>query len=46
MLKEPYNASYAAHLGAQKTTSALLAHVWWPNLAVDVKHFVAGCQVC
>ena len=26
--------------------TALLACVWWPNLAVNVKHFVAGSQVC
>ena len=38
--------SYAAHLGIKKTTSAFLEWVWWPNLAVDVKQFVAGYQVC
>ena len=43
LLQELHNASYAAHLGVLKTTSALLEHVWWPNLAVDVKKFVAGC---
>ena len=38
-----HNASNAAHLGIHKTTTALLECVWWPNLAVDVKNFVAGC---
>ena len=43
LLQELHNASYAAHLGVQKTTYALLEHVWWPNFAVNVKKFVAGC---
>ena len=43
LLQELRNMSYAAYLGIQKTISALLEWVWWPNLAVDVKHFVAGC---
>ena len=43
LLQELHNSSYAAHLGVRKTTSALLERVWWPNLAVDVKRFVAGC---
>ena len=43
LLQELHNMGYAAHLGVQKTTSALLEWVWWPNLAVDVKCFVAGC---
>ena len=46
LLQELHNASYTTHLGVCKTTSALLKHVWWPNLAVDVKKFVAGCKVC
>ena len=43
LLQELHNASYALHLGVCKTTSAILEHVWWPNLAVNVKKFVAGC---
>ena len=43
LLQELHNTSYAAHLGVRKTTSALLERVWWSNLAVDVKRFVAGC---
>ena len=39
LLQELHNTSYSAHLGGQKTTSALLEQVWWPYLAVDVKHF-------
>ena len=35
--------NYKAHLGVRRTTSALLERVQWPNLAVDVKKFVAGC---
>ena len=23
-----------------------MARVWWPNLALDVKRFVAGCAIC
>ena len=42
LLQELHNASNAVHLGACKTTSALLEHLWWPNLAVNVKKFVAG----
>ena len=38
-----HNTSYAAHLGVHKTASDLLEWVWCPNLAVDVKHFVAEC---
>ena len=43
LLQELHNASYAAYLGVCKTTSALLERMWWPNLAVNVKKFVAGC---
>ena len=43
LLQNLHNTSYATHLGVQKTTSVLFEQVWWPNLAVDVKHFVAGC---
>ena len=43
LLQELHNSSYAAHLGVRKITSALLERVWWPNLAVDLKRFVAGC---
>ena len=42
LLQEMHNASYEAHLGVHKTTSALLERVWWPNPAVNVKKFVAG----
>ena len=43
LLQELHIASCTVHLGVCKTTSALLERVWWPNLAVDVKKFVAGC---
>ena len=43
LLKELHTTSLSAHLGVPKTTCALLERVWWPNIAVDVKHFVAGC---
>ena len=43
LLQELHNASSAAHLGVCKTTSTLLERVWWPNLAVNVNKFVAGC---
>ena len=46
LMQELHNSSYAVHLGVQKTTFALLEWVWWPSLTVDVKRFVAGCQVC
>ena len=41
LLQKLHNTGYAAHLGVRKTTSALLEWVWWPNLAVDEKRFVA-----
>ena len=43
LLQELHNASYAVPLGERKTTSVLLERVWWPNLAVNIKKFVAGC---
>ena len=43
LLQELHNVSYAAHLGVCKTTSTMIERVWWPNLAVIVKEFVAGC---
>ena len=43
LLQELHNTSYAVHLGVRKTTSAFLEWVWWPNLAVNAKHLVAGC---
>ena len=46
LLQELHNASCVVHLGVCKTTSALLEYMWWPNLAVDDKKYVAGCEVC
>ena len=46
LLEKLHNASYTAYLDIQKTMIALPARVWWPKLAIDVKHFVAGYQVC
>ena len=46
LLQELHNSSYSADLGVRKTTSALLEQVWWPNLAIDIKYFVAEGQVC
>ena len=43
LLQELHKTSYAAHFLVCKTISALIEWVWWPNLAVDVKRFVAGC---
>ena len=43
LLQELHNTSYAVHIGIRTTKSALFECFWWPNLAVDVKRFVAGC---
>ena len=31
------------YLGMQKTIEALQQRIWWPGMAQDVRHFIAGC---
>ena len=46
LMQEVLISCYAAKLGVRKTMWALLVWVWWPNLALDIEHFVAGCAIC
>ena len=39
-------STLAGHLGMQKTIKALQQRVWWPGMAQDVRHFIAGCLPC
>ena len=36
----------AGHPGAARTEEFIRRRFWWPGLAVDVKNFVAACDIC
>jgi hypothetical protein len=35
-----------AHLGASKTLSYLMEHVWWKTMVQDVQQFCRSCKTC
>ena len=39
-------STLVGHLGMRKTIEALQWQVWWPGMAQDVRHFIAGCLPC
>ena len=46
LMQELHNSCYATYVGVSKMTLALLAWVWWPNLALDVECFIVGYAIC
>ena len=46
ILHELHAAPYAGHFSVRKTESAVRRLFWWPELAADVKAFVAKCECC
>ena len=39
-------STLVGHLGMWKTIEALQWQVWWPGMAQDIRHFIAGCLPC
>lgn len=46
LLEQFHSSLSAAHLGYFKTLKKLQAHYYWPNITIDVKHFLASCSDC
>ena len=46
LILEYHNGRLAAHRGRDQTVTALASDWWWPELRHDVKHWIAGCEVC
>ncbi|GKA51095.1 transposon ty3-I gag-pol polyprotein [Tanacetum coccineum] len=46
LIQETREGGLAVHLGIDKTTHLLRAHLFWPNLARDVEHLVRRCLPC
>ena len=43
LMTELHCSSLVGHLGTHKTIATLQHRVWWPGLAKDICHFIAGC---
>ena len=41
-----HNLPSAGHTGRWKTCKLVSRNYWWPNLTIDVKRYVKGCDIC
>ncbi|KAL5504680.1 hypothetical protein ACEPAH_7343 [Sanghuangporus vaninii] len=46
VMKECHDSTLAGHPGANKTVSMVSRSFWWPNMYVDVRNYVRGCDRC
>jgi len=46
IMKESYQAPYAAHLGVQKMYVDFKQIFFWTTMKKDITQFVAGCLEC
>ncbi|KAL5512271.1 hypothetical protein ACEPAG_3556 [Sanghuangporus baumii] len=46
VMKECHDSTLAGHPGANKTVSMVSRSYWWPNMYVDVRNYVRGCDHC
>lgn len=44
--KKAHDDPLSAHGGINKTLYLLRKFYFWPNMVVDVKKFVNGCEIC
>ena len=46
LLKSPTATLYQAYMGIQSTLRRTRTSVWWPGMNVQLKQFIASCEVC
>ncbi|KAL5482963.1 hypothetical protein ACEPAI_9558 [Sanghuangporus weigelae] len=46
VMKECHNSTLAGHPGSNKTVAMVSRSFWWPNIYVDVRNYVRGCDRC
>lgn len=37
---------HAGHTGVEKTCELITRNYWWPGITIDVKKYIAGCDIC
>ncbi|CAL8137529.1 unnamed protein product [Prunus armeniaca] len=45
-IRESHTSRCACHFGVDKTLLNLQCYVYWPQMHVDVYHFIRGCMLC
>ncbi|CAL2237496.1 unnamed protein product [Prunus armeniaca] len=45
-IREVHTSRCAGHFGVDKTLLNLQRYVYWPQMHVDVSHFIRGCVLC
>ena len=46
IMEELHLVPYAGHLGYQKTLKQIQMTFCWPDLTIEVRDYVLGCEVC
>ena len=46
IMEELHSVPYAGHLGYQKTLKQIQKTFYWPDLTIEVRDYVLGCEVC
>ena len=46
IMEELHSVPYAIHLGYQKTLKQIQRTFYWPDLTIEVRDYVLGCEVC
>ena len=46
IIKMHHDLPSAGHTGRWKTCELVSRNYWWPNLTIDVKRYVKGCDIC
>ncbi|KAL5476984.1 hypothetical protein ACEPAI_3170 [Sanghuangporus weigelae] len=46
VMRECHDSTLAGHPGANKTVAMVSRSFWWPNIYVDVRNYVCGCDRC
>ena len=46
IMEELHSVPYAGHLGYQKMLKQIQKTFYWPDLTIEVRDYVLGCEVC
>ncbi|CAC5368129.1 unnamed protein product [Mytilus coruscus] len=41
-----HDTETSGHLGVRKTLSKIRQHFYWPDMQIDVRRYIAGCEIC
>eukprot|EP00917_Polyrhabdina_sp_WS-2016_P006753 GHVP01015048.1.p1 GENE.GHVP01015048.1~~GHVP01015048.1.p1 ORF type:complete len:1147 (-),score=69.73 GHVP01015048.1:451-3891(-) len=41
-----HGSKFGGHVGQVKVQRRILRHLWWPNLAQDVREYCSSCPIC